>query len=330
MPDHIEAEVPVIAEQSPAQVQDERSAFLDAPPPKEIEKQAKAIAPAQPAPKVETPKPSQPVAPEKPAISQHMVDLAEGFGLSAEEAKQYGSDAELGRALKLASRMRQQQPAPEAKKETPKPVEDEDADLAFVHGEDAYDGLIVAQNKAIKALRKELKELKKLEEKIPEHVGRHMAYTQQVERDNKLMGDLLEEGGYDRGAIQDPATRTKIINLANSLLEPFTKLGVKPPEMKTLVKQVLPLALGEAKGAPQRKTLAEEQKAAIERDRNERGQFVKQADAPGSPSHRQSAIGLNGNGTNGGNLRTNLMDKGIDPGPAPIADDHEAFLDFRK
>ncbi len=317
-------------------VQDEASAFLDAAPPVEIERQAAAVAPR----KAEKPKPEPKPEPEAkptppPSISQHMVELAEGFGLSAEDARGYGSDAELGRALKMVSKFQKQTPEPKAE---PKPVQkakakadEDDEDVTFDAQEDAYDPTIRALVKQVNSLKKKVKEYEGVEAKIPEHVARHMSFTQQIERDNKLMGDVMEDSGYSREAIQDQGNRSKIVGIVNAMLEPFKKLGITPPDMKQLVKQSLPLVLGEAKGSPRSsKATAEAQREAIQRQREEQGRFAKPTDAPGSPSHRQSAIGLNGNGTTGGALRAQLLDKGIDPGPIPVGDDADAFLTFTR
>ncbi len=301
--------------------QEDRATFLGAPPPEEIQKQAQI--PAKEA------APPPPPTPPPPKVSAHMVGLAASLGLTPEEAQGFESDAELSRALSLAAKFRQSAPASAATPVAPPPPPEE---VDFPEFDDRYDqGFIDFAKKARAVNAHWKKRFEDLEKQLPEMVQRTHAQMSAAQQVTQLIGDAMQETGYDRTTLT-PELRQRIADMGHALYQSASKSGQKPDE-KQIVKAVLPLVMGQATTSatssrpqpqPQPATnghlsvAIEAQRAAIaaQRERDEKGRF-----APGAPTHRASEAAGSAS-----ELRRNLLDLGADPGDAPPAAAKDFFL----
>jgi hypothetical protein len=304
--------------------QEDRATFLGAPPPEEIQKQAQI--PAKEA------APPPPPTPPPPKVSAHMVGLAASLGLTPEEAQGFESDAELSRALSLAAKFRQAPPAPQTATPATPPTPPEEVD--FPEFDDRYDqGFIDFAKKARAVNAHWKKRFEDLEKQLPEMVQRTHAQMSAAQQVTQLIGDAMQETGYDRTTLT-PELRQRIADMGHALYQSASKSGQKPDE-KQIVKAVLPLVMGQATTAttttaPRQQpaptppvnghlnTAIEAQRAAIaaQRERDEKGRF-----APGAPTHRASEVPGSAS-----ELRRNLLDLGADPGDAPAAVAKDFFL----
>lgn len=295
---------------SPQPQESDRSTFLGAPPPEELQKQAQVS--AKPAP----PAPETPATPPPPKVSPHLVALAMDMGLP--DAAEFSSDADLSRALAFAHRQR---PQPHQEQKPAAPAAPVDP-YGIPELDDRYDPGLIAMSKSMKAMAAKLNEALGLKDHLPELVRSHHQQMTAAEKVTAMIGDAMQESGYDRNTL-DAQTRQRVCELGHALAQAQAKTGQKVDE-KQIVKTILPLVLGQSSGRqpsqpspqPANPTI-EAQKAAIaaQRERDDKGRFL-----PGAPTHRVSENGM------ASALRSSLLDMGVDPGQAPAPDDNDFFL----
>lgn len=251
-----------------------------------------------------------------------MLSLATSFGIT--DASEYGSDAELARAIKLANTMR---PAQAQRQE--QPVAPTAAQAAEIVDEfpdfdpSIYDENMVKLSRALKAQKAKYEaDIKKIQDGLPQQVAAIYQQAQAAEAGKKLLTDAITEAGYDPARLSDHSLQEKIVGMASAMIRQAEQMGIAV-DRKAMVKQVLPFVMGApvspvAPVAPV-KSAIDQQRAAIaaeQRARDEKGRF-----APGAPTHRA----VNGD-ANGSALRQMLMDIGVDPKGQPVKDDADTFL----
>lgn len=317
-------------EQTPVIPVQDTDLFLDAPPPPELVAQAtgKPVAPDQAAvakattdPVAQTAAPAASAPATPPVLSPHMVELASTMGVP--DPGQYGSDAELSRAIRLAHSLRA--PAQAAQAEV-KPAANEPTDMEVPDFDPTiYDPKIVQMGKVLKAQKAFYEgEIAKMRDGLPQQVATVYQQAQAAERGRRMLTEAITEAGYDPARLQDASIENKIVAMATAMIKSATDLGIEV-DRKAMVKQTLPLVLGAPTGAPAKQTaqapapanLAAQRAAlASQQARDEKGRY-----APGSPTHR--AVEAEANGSN---VRQMLMDMGIDPKAQPPKDDNDTFL----
>lgn len=301
--------------------------------------QAASRSPAPPA----SPKPKEAKEPEKPKLSDDLVDLAKNLGFEDDELERFEGD---NKALtKTIAHLLRNHRGPEDDDE-----EDDDDDLpkskkakdeafdwekfekgqysdetAAAEGYDGpYDHGVVKLARHVKTLEARLEKLAEFEKLLPA-IENDIRQRHQ-ERARAVWEADLKEAGIDPAPILgDDKALAKGVNLIQNLINAYKQQGVQPPKASELWKAVLPLVgvagssppqaddrpTGQSKGGE----LSAAQKAAIDRTRNPmNGQFVAE------PAHRGG-----GNGK-GDPLRSFLLDNSIDPGAPPAEMSKESFL----
>lgn len=282
-----------------------------------------AEAPVVPAAPAAPERSGTPAAPTQPAatsqIDTDLLNIAESFGVSREEAESFGTPQNLIRALNVVARNLppSEEPKPSA---TPAPaaVTPEPA-LDFPNVEEmqaaGFDPNIIKMASSLKALHDrttaKLAKLDELEKVMPNLVGEMQ--RRQAEARDKAVDDSFREAGYDAKQF-DKATIQKIVARVSGLYKVYKAEGVSPP-VSQLIQTVMPLVVPNAKTNGTSQAPAVPVAAAAKRradaaaraklmERNGAGQFR------GLPTHRAGGI-TNGAGSA---LRQALIDRGYDPG----------------
>ncbi len=314
--DEMPAEQPQVAEAAASTEQEDLEAFLSGQ--LDEEQSPSVVAPPVKPAAVRQQQRQAPAAAhvQEPQISQHLIALAETVGIPAAEAKTFGSDANLTSSINaLLKRLRgptgpagrvEAQPAVAAQ---PPKDELEFADPSELEADQLHPG-IVKMAKAMKVMHDRLgKQLEQLGQVVPSLMQDMQARNE--ERGLAMINEVATDLGIEPEVIRTPEMAQKIARRVVALQNAAREEGEVPADVKTLLRQVVPMLLPitakgnartQSKPAPAQRPAPA---AAAEEPQRRRfngqptGRVTKQLE------EEKSA------------LRDLLVDKGIDPGPDP-------------
>lgn len=280
--------------------------------------------------------PSPPAPDGAPELDPRLLQIAESFGLSSEEAQSYGNNDNLLRTLQIIARnlpgvdeaqaqtttpqsgvpnKTPEPPKPEPEIELPDPAELEKA---------GFDPVLVNMAKSMKAMHDRYKTKLEGVDKLHAEMTKDLA-ERRAEQRQRAVEETFKEAGFDAKQFK-PQDLQKIVSRVSALYQVYTQEGSVPPTSE-LIKLAVPLVVKDAKTNGTEKPEVQEALAAKRRaassalakkmGRSAIGRFT----GPADPTHRRG-----GEQVNGGSLRQFMADRGIDPREATSSDERGGFL----